>query len=202
MKRLAYQCLVVVGCVTAVLGCGDLSNNNDEDAIVEQKLASVSLLSVQQDEKIILPIQAKRSFNLPNDLFAAPFLVRTKSSAKTDTKLDTQADKPPSTPASEHKISTPYQPTKPSHQATSVLSQHPLQSYDLHELHYQGYLQKDGQMIALVVLPNGRAYAVTVGQYLGVQRAKITAITQKQMVLLSANDEAIVLPFEVNSLGR
>jgi len=59
----------------------------------------------------------------------------------------------------------------------------PLLQYSLSSLHIVGIMEKSGKYYAMVSTPNGRSYIVTEGSIMGVNRARITDITENSIVL-------------------
>jgi type IV pilus assembly protein PilO len=59
----------------------------------------------------------------------------------------------------------------------------PLLQYSLSSLHIVGIMEKNGKYYAMVSTPNGRSYIVTAGSIMGVNRARITDITENSIVL-------------------
>ncbi|RZD15976.1 MAG: hypothetical protein EVJ46_07200 [Candidatus Acididesulfobacter guangdongensis] len=59
----------------------------------------------------------------------------------------------------------------------------PLLQYSLSSLHIVGIMEKSGKYYAMVSTPDGRSYIVTAGSIMGVNRARITDITENSIVL-------------------
>ncbi len=60
----------------------------------------------------------------------------------------------------------------------------PLEAYDLNSLRYQGSISDGSRAYALIMSPDGLVHKAAVGQYLGRQQGRITAI-DKQMLQIS-----------------
>ncbi len=59
----------------------------------------------------------------------------------------------------------------------------PLLQYSLSSLYIVGIMEKSGKYYAMVSTPDGRSYIVTAGSIMGINRARITDITENSIVL-------------------
>lgn len=59
----------------------------------------------------------------------------------------------------------------------------PLEEFAISELKFIGTLQKNNQLFAVILTPDGRVYDVNVGEFMGRRAAKIVNISHESVVL-------------------
>lgn len=174
----------------SVMGCQKSSFTNEVDAKLDKihQIAIPTPVPMNENHAPLI-----EDYHAVNDPFAAPAgLVTVTASADTTqdkSKVVNADDKDKPIEQSEEDTTKTPNPAIKYGKSVSIDLSRPrqvLEGYALNSLSYRGRIEQGGQVSALVLSPDGVAYPVQVGHYLGQNHGRITHIDRHEITLKEA----------------
>lgn len=177
--------LMMAGVLT---GCQKSVSQEVDEQLANIHAAAVPVPIAKHPDEAVMPVH----YEAKNDPFVSPFHrqkdpahdaahdAKPDGAKRTDSRLDDQ--KEASLPS--HMLAPVFFGKKTTinpHRHKEPLEQHPLAS-----LRYQGRVERDGEIVALVMSPDGVAHPVQIGRYLGENHGKITHISRDEIRITEA----------------
>lgn len=186
-----------LSCLLAVSGLLLMGCQPSVDQEVESKLAAIHATTSPPPDMKHLDVASDVVHYQPNnDPFASPFGRNHQShhdrdeqdTARQSKSLEETA-KPVAPTAQNHieKLTTTPQIFGKRMTVNPSRSREILEQYPLASLRYQGRVEKDGRLMAMVLSPDGVAHHVRVGQYIGENHGVITHISHEQIGIVEAS---------------